>query len=95
MISKDATASVFQHLVKILGGKTDQSYKFCNLDSEDTWYDTYTLVINDWKQQKKILIRKNEIDNFDEIFNRSNLKKQWWLKITVRDLKNVEKSFMN
>jgi hypothetical protein len=31
LISKDATASVYQHLIKILGGKTMESYKFTNL----------------------------------------------------------------
>jgi hypothetical protein len=36
LISKDATASVFQHLIKILGPKDDNSLKYCNMDSNDT-----------------------------------------------------------
>jgi hypothetical protein len=36
LISKDATASVFQHLIKILGAKNEESLKFCNMNSEDT-----------------------------------------------------------
>jgi hypothetical protein len=36
LISKDATASVFQHLIKILGPKDDNSLKYCNMDSKDT-----------------------------------------------------------
>jgi len=72
-ISKDATASVYQHLVKVLGGKDDWSYKITNLNSEDTAYDTYSYIIEDWL--KKSNINKEEIENFDKIFNRSNLKK--------------------
>jgi hypothetical protein len=73
LISKDATASVFQHLIKILGAKNEESLKFCNMNSEDTWYDTYSIIINKWKEVniKEIeKIKKNE-----EIFNRKNLKK--------------------
>jgi hypothetical protein len=36
LISKDATASVFQHLIKILGPKDQNSLKYCNMDSRDT-----------------------------------------------------------
>ena len=46
LISKDATASVYQHLIKILEGKTTESYKFTNLTDPETWYDTYSMIIN-------------------------------------------------
>jgi hypothetical protein len=36
LISKDATASVYQHLVKILGGKNINSYKYTNLKDPET-----------------------------------------------------------
>jgi hypothetical protein len=36
LISKDATASVYQHLVKLIGGKDDTSYTAVNLMSNDT-----------------------------------------------------------
>jgi hypothetical protein len=36
LISKDATASVYQHLVKLLGGKDINSYTKVNIMSEDT-----------------------------------------------------------
>jgi hypothetical protein len=36
LVSKDATASVFQHLVKCLGYSSQFSLKLCNLNSENT-----------------------------------------------------------
>jgi hypothetical protein len=36
LISKDATASVFQHLIKILGYNSIESLKKCNLYSKNT-----------------------------------------------------------
>lgn len=74
LISKDATASVFQHLLKILGSKNDMSYKYCNLDSSDTWYDTYQILINDWKDNSKEFLNRLKLDNFDYYFNRNTLK---------------------
>lgn len=73
LISKDATASVFQHLVKVLGPKDENSLKFCNMDSQDTWYDTYSIIINKWKKINENTI--NKIEKKDEIFNRKNMKK--------------------
>jgi hypothetical protein len=46
-ISKDATASVYQQLVKILGGRDDNIYRIANLKSENTLYDIYTFIIED------------------------------------------------
>jgi hypothetical protein len=46
-ISKDATASVYQQLVKILGGKDDNVYKIANLKSENTLYDIYSFIIEE------------------------------------------------
>lgn len=46
-ISKDATASVYQQLIKILGGKDTQAYKINNLKSENTLYDVYSFIIQD------------------------------------------------
>ena len=36
LISKDATASCFQHLIKALGERNEDSLRHCNLMSEDT-----------------------------------------------------------
>jgi hypothetical protein len=36
LLSKDATASVYQHLVKVLGGKNTNSYKYTNLKDPET-----------------------------------------------------------
>lgn len=73
LISKDATASVFQHLIKILGPKDNNSLKYCNMDSSDTWYDTYSIIINKWKKENENAIKK--IKNEKNIFNRKTLKK--------------------
>lgn len=73
LISKDATASVFQHLIKILGPKNENSLKYCNMNSSDTWYDTYSIIINKWKNLNAEILDK--IEKKDEIFNRKNLKK--------------------
>ena len=95
MISKDATASVFQHLVKILGARDEKSYQFCNLNSSDIWYDTYTLVINDWIDKNKNLINKNKLDNFNEIFNRSNIKQTMMTQNYGAGYKKCWKEFKN
>lgn len=68
-ISKDATASGLQHLLKILKPYNEESLKYCNLLSEDTWYDTYSHIIN-------IFFNNNNIDsNFKQYFNRKSTKK--------------------
>jgi len=80
LISKDATASVYQHLVKLIGGKDDTSYTAVNLMSNDTWYDPYLYIINNWKNTDKYKNYIKELEattnkNISEIFNRSSLKK--------------------
>ena len=68
-IQKDATASVIQNLIWLLGAKNENSLIITNLMSENTWYDTYTIIITDF-----LLHFKNEITNI-ELFNRKTLKK--------------------
>jgi hypothetical protein len=36
LVSKDATASVYQHLIKACGYKNENALKLCNLKSHDT-----------------------------------------------------------
>lgn len=66
-ISKDATASCFQHLIKILGSANVDSLKWCNLNSLDTWFDTYSFILEKWKT--------NNILKHVNLFNRKNIKK--------------------
>lgn len=66
-LSKDATASCFQHLIKILGNAEQSSLKWCNLDSEDTWYDTYSYILQKWQIENK--------NQYSTLFTRSNIKK--------------------
>ena len=73
LISKDATASVYQHLVKILGGKNDDSYRYTNLLDEEIWYDTYSMIIKKWKKESDMYLENKEI--IDNFFTRNNLKK--------------------
>ena len=49
-ISKDATASVYQHFIKILDKNSLDSLKWCNLNNNDKWYGTYSFIINDFKK---------------------------------------------
>lgn len=81
---KDAPASCFQHLLMILGGGTKNSYKICNLDSFDTYYDPYGYLIADFFFKKKEEIKRNIFDEtgtlldekaYSDIFSRSRLKK--------------------
>ena len=74
LLSKDATASVYQHLVKILGGKDTDSYKYTNLKDSETWYDTYSMIIDMWKKESDVLYSKNK-ELIDSLFNRTTLKK--------------------
>lgn len=78
-ISKDATASVYQHLVKILGSD-ENYYRYTNLNSEDTFYDTYMYVIDEWKEKNKDSIKIMNLDNLDGYFNRKTLKKTMMTK---------------
>lgn len=72
LISKDATASCFQHLIKILGHDEIQSLKQCNLDSEDTWYDPYSFILEKWKNK---INDKNQLELINKYFTRSSIKK--------------------
>lgn len=81
---KDAPASCFQHLLMILGPGTEDSYKICNLDSCDTYYDPYGYLIDDFFKNKKEDIKAKIFKGMDselsdsvynEIFNRKRLKK--------------------
>lgn len=68
-VCKDATASGIQHLIKILQPYDENSLKYCNMLSEDTWYDTYSYLI-------KIFFNNNNIDEkFYEYINRTTVKK--------------------
>lgn len=49
IIIKDATASGYQHLIKILGYNSEYALKACNLDDENHWYDTYSIIIEQFK----------------------------------------------
>ena len=69
LISKDATASVYQHLIKVCGYNNEDSLKWCNLKSTDTWYDTYEYILDKFKQNNKI---ETHLIN---LFNRTTLKK--------------------
>lgn len=72
-VSKDATASCFQHLIKILGGKNNLSLQLCNMQSNNCWYDTYAYIINNFK--KECVLENITQEEFNFIFNRNNLKK--------------------
>jgi len=69
MLSKDATASVYQHLIKTCGHSSNDALKWCNLKSKDKWYDTYEYILDEFKKSQKME------DNINKLFNRLNLKK--------------------
>lgn len=73
LISKDAPASVFQHLVLSFGWKNEETLKMVNLKSEDTWYDIYSILISNWKNSKLTLNEGEE--KIMKLFNRKSLKK--------------------
>lgn len=73
LISKDATGSCFQHLIKVAGAKSEESLIWCNLQSLDTWYDPYGYIIDSFKNQKKDIAIDSNIFNF--VFSRKFLKK--------------------
>jgi hypothetical protein len=72
-ISKDATASVFQHLIKLLDYTNERSLTVCNMMNEEAWFDTYSIIIEDFIEN----IKNHKI--YDEklilFFNRKSLKK--------------------
>ena len=75
LIPKDATASVFQHLVKCLGEFDDNSLKYCNMNSDEFWYDTYSIMIEKFNKKIKKNINVLSDEKYEKIFNRKNLKK--------------------
>lgn len=45
-VHKDATASVIQNLIRIMGYKDLDSLKYSNLLDSSAWYDTYSFILN-------------------------------------------------
>lgn len=70
---KDATASFFQNLIRILGAKDDMSAEIANLKSNENWYDWYSYIILKWIELEK----KNNLynENIFLYFKRKTLKK--------------------
>jgi len=81
---KDTTASVYQHLGKILYFKNEEALNITNLGKEDLWRDTYKPLMN---------ILENKIDPSVKIhFNRKNMKK---LMFTTKYNIGSRKAFKN
>jgi hypothetical protein len=59
--------------VKCLGEHNKESLKYCNMDSDENWYDTYSIIID--KFNEKTELENIERDKYNSIFNRKNLKK--------------------
>lgn len=81
---KDVPASCFQHLLLILGESNSDSYKICNLDSNDTWYDPYSFLIQDFFEKNCDAITKNlythsglmlSEEKYFQVFSRKRLKR--------------------
>ena len=68
-ISKDATASVIQNYMRILGPKNDNSLIISNINGGHSWYDPYSFIIEKFKDT----MEENEILN--KYFKRKFLKK--------------------
>lgn len=75
LISKDATASCYQHLIKILGPKNNEALSYCNLQSNDTFYDPYSFIIKNFIEEHKNTFNYLTSVNIDKIFNRKTLKR--------------------
>jgi hypothetical protein len=69
VILKDATASVIQNLIKILGPKDQDSLNLANLGDSNYWYDPYSHILNKFKNS--FVEEKREI----MYFNRNTIKK--------------------
>lgn len=69
VILKDATASVLQNLIKILGPKNQDSINLSNLGDTNNWYDPYSHILNQFK--KSFEIDKKQF----AFFKRSTIKK--------------------
>jgi len=69
VILKDATASVLQNLIKILGPKNQEAINLSNLGDTNNWYDPYSHILNQFK-------KSFETDKKEFIyFKRSTIKK--------------------
>jgi hypothetical protein len=69
VILKDATASVLQNLIKILGPKNQEAINLSNLGDTNNWYDPYSHILNQFK-------KSFEADKKEFIyFKRSTIKK--------------------
>ena len=68
VILKDATASVIQNLIKILGPKDQDSLNLANLGDSNYWYDPYSDILNKFKNS---FLERKEI----MYFNRNTIKK--------------------
>ena len=87
---KDATASVFQHMIKIYGHIDDNSLKCTNLMS-DEWCDTYTeIIVSFLSKQNSTNLSKEEISI---LFNRNTLKKTIMTEKYTAGLKKCEEYF--
>jgi len=69
VILKDATASVLQNLIKILGPKNQDSINLSNLGDTYNWYDPYSHILSQFK--KSFELDKKEFT----FFKRSTIKK--------------------
>ena len=68
-VSKDATASVIQNYMRILGPKDDNSLIISNINGGHFWYDPYSFIIDKFKNS----VESNDI--LEKYFKRKFLKK--------------------
>lgn len=69
IVLKDATASVLQNLIKILGPKDQEALNLANLGDTYNWYDPYAYILNKFKNSFEKTPEKIKY------FNRSTIKK--------------------
>lgn len=70
---KDATASFFQNLVRILGENSETTLEMANLKSWDYWYDWYAYVLDEFLKNEKN--NKNFVEENFKFFVRKTIKK--------------------
>lgn len=68
-LNKDTTASVLQHLLKILGIRDEKALELCNLAGNNVWTDPYMVILDNFFKNNTI----NEVSKL--FFNRNNLKR--------------------
>jgi len=73
VISKDATASIFQFLVLVLGHKNEDFLKSCNLYDKEFWHDPYIYAIDMFLENTSSVLFN--INLLKALFNRFTLKK--------------------